>query len=108
MLPFCWTVQLNFKEQFTHSVTMVTIENHGDMPRIETIELEPLRKFYIVPSKPTPLEEALTYLENNLPESQGYEAPNTECVSFRGDAQSRHTFLPLDTSLHPARIYRHF
>ena len=69
-------VQLNFKEQFTHSVTMVTIENHGDMPRIETIELEPLRKFYIVPSKPTPLEEALTYLENNLPESQGYVQVN--------------------------------
>ena len=65
-------VQLNFKEQFTHSVTMVTLENHGDMPTIETIELEPLRKFYVIPSKPTPLEEALSYLENNLPDSQGY------------------------------------
>lgn len=65
-------VQLNFKEQFTHSVTMVTIENHGDTPTIETIELEPLRKFYVIPSKPTPLEDALTYLENNLPDSQGY------------------------------------
>lgn len=65
-------VQLNFKEQFTHSVTMVSIENHGDMPTIETIELEPLRKFYVIPSKPIPLEEALNYLENNLPDSQGY------------------------------------
>ena len=65
-------VQLNFKEQFAHSVTIVTIENHGDMPTIETLELEPLRKFYSIPSKPTPLEDALTYLENNLPDSQGY------------------------------------
>ena len=65
-------VQLNFKEQFTHSVTMVTLESHGDMPKIETIELEPLRKFYVIPSKPTPLEDALTFLENNLPDSQGY------------------------------------
>lgn len=65
-------VQLNFKEQFTHSVTMVTVENHGDMPVIETVDLEPLRKFYVIPSKPTPLEDALAYLENHLPESQGY------------------------------------
>ena len=69
-------VQLNFKEQFLHSVTMVTIENHGDMPTIETIELEPLRKFYVIPSKPTPLEDALAYLENNLPDSQGYVQVN--------------------------------
>lgn len=65
-------VQLNFKEQFPHSVTMVTIGNHGDTPILETIGLEPLRKFYIIPSKPAPLEEALTCLENNLPDSQGY------------------------------------
>ena len=69
-------VQLNFKEQFPHSVTMVTLENHGDMPTIETIELEPLRKYYIIPSKPTPLEDALAYLGNNLPDSQGYVQVN--------------------------------
>lgn len=69
-------VQLNFKEQFAHSVTMVTIENHGDMPEIKTIELEPLRRFYMIPEKPAPLEDALAYLENNLPESQGYVQVN--------------------------------
>ena len=69
-------MQLNFKEQFAHSVTMVTVENHGDMPKIETIELEPLRKFYVIPEKPAPLEDALAYLENNLPESQGYVQVN--------------------------------
>lgn len=65
-------VQLNFKEQFAHSVTMVTVGNHGDTPKIETIELEPLRRFYVIPREPKPLEEALDYLEAHLPEQQGY------------------------------------
>ena len=69
-------VQLNFKEQFPHSVTIVTIDNHGDKPNIETVELEPLRKFYLIPSIPAPLEDTLTYLENNLPDSQGYVQAN--------------------------------
>ena len=65
-------VQLNFKEQFAHSVTMVTVDNHGDTPKIETIELEPLRRFYVMPQEPKPMEEALDYLEAHLPEQQGY------------------------------------
>ena len=65
-------VQLNFKEQFAHSVTMVTVDNHGDMPKMETIELEPLRRFYVIPQEPKPLEEALEYLETHLPDQQGY------------------------------------
>jgi exonuclease SbcD len=65
-------VQLNFKEQFVHSVTMVTIENHGDIPKMETVELEPLRRFYVIPQEPKPLEEALEYLESHLPDQQGY------------------------------------
>ena len=65
-------VQLNFKEQFPHSVTMVNIDYHGDVPKIETIELEPLRRFYVIPEKPAPLEEALLYLETHLPDKQGY------------------------------------
>lgn len=69
-------VQLNFKEQFPHSVTIVTIDNHGDKPNIEIVELEPLRKFYLIPSIPAPLEDTLTYLENNLPDSQGYVQAN--------------------------------
>ena len=69
-------VQLNFKEQFPHSVTIVTIDNHGDKPNIEIVELEPLRKFYLIPSIPAPLEDTLIYLENNLPDSQGYVQAN--------------------------------
>lgn len=65
-------VQLNFKEQFPHSVTMVTIDSHGGTPTIETIELEPLRRFYMIPEKPAPLEEALSYLETHIPDGQGY------------------------------------
>lgn len=65
-------VQLNFKEQFPHSVTMVTIDSHGGTPTIETIELEPLRRFYMIPEKPAPLEEALSYLETHIPDEQGY------------------------------------
>ena len=65
-------VQLNFKEQFAHSLTMVTVDNHGDMPKIETIELEPLHRFYVIPQEPKPLEEALDYLETHLPDDQGY------------------------------------
>ena len=65
-------VQLNFKEQFPHSVSMVTIDNHGDTPQIETMELEPLRRFYVIPEKPEPLEDALSFLEAHLPDKQGY------------------------------------
>ncbi len=65
-------VQLNFKEQFAHSVTMVTVDNHGDTPKMETIELKPLRRFYVIPKEPKPLEEALEYLEAHLPDQQGY------------------------------------
>lgn len=65
-------VQLNFKEQFAHSLTMVTLDNHGDAPKIDIIELEPLRRFYVIPEKPAPLEDALSYLETHLPEQQGY------------------------------------
>lgn len=65
-------VQLNFKEQFPHSVTMVTVDSHGSTPTIETIELEPLRRFYVIPEKPAPLEEALSYLETHIPDGQGY------------------------------------
>lgn len=65
-------VQLNFKEQFPHSVTMVTVDSHGGTPTIETIELEPLRRFYVIPEKPAPLEEALSYLETHIPDGQGY------------------------------------
>ena len=65
-------VQLSFKEQFQHSVTMVTIDNHGDTPVIETIELEPLLRFHQIPAQPMPLEEALDYLETHLPDKQGY------------------------------------
>lgn len=65
-------VQLNFKEQFTHSVTMVTVDRHGDMPKIETLALKPLRQFYVLPAEPKPLEEALDFLESHLPQEQGY------------------------------------
>ena len=57
-------------------MTIVTIDNHGDKPNIETVELEPLRKFYLIPSIPAPLEDTLTFLENNLPDSQGYVQAN--------------------------------
>ena len=65
-------VQLNFKEQFQHSVTRVPIDSHGDTPQIETLELEPLRRFYVIPEKPAPLEDALSYLDAHLPDKQGY------------------------------------
>jgi exonuclease SbcD len=83
-------VQLNFKEQFPHSVTVVTLDHHGEAPTIKTIELVPLRKFYVIPSKPTPLEEALTYLENNLPDSQGYVQVNILSVErLPSDTENR-------------------
>lgn len=69
-------IQLNFKEQFPHSVTMVTVEQHGEMPVIETIKLEPLLQFHQIPAEPKPLDEALSYLESNLPDIQGYVQVN--------------------------------
>ena len=51
---------------------MVTVDSHGGTPTIETIELEPLRRFYVIPEKPAPLEEALSYLETHIPDGQGY------------------------------------
>ena len=69
-------VQLNFKEQFPHSVTMVTVGRHGGTPVIETVGLEPLLHFHQIPATPKPLDEALHYLETHLPDTQGYVQVN--------------------------------
>ncbi|MCR4873306.1 MAG: exonuclease SbcCD subunit D [Bacteroidales bacterium] len=69
-------VQLNFKEQFPHSVTMVTLERHGDAPVIETFEIEPLLRFHQIPATAKPLDEALDCLETQLPETPGYVQVN--------------------------------
>lgn len=65
-------VQLNFKEQFPHSVTMISVEKQGEKPVIEVIPIDPLLKFHVIPNAPEPLEEALGYLETHLPMEEGY------------------------------------
>ncbi len=70
---YCGTpVQINFKEDFQHSITKVEILKRGEMPNISTVDIQPLKFFYTIPSKPYILDEALKILEMNLPEASGY------------------------------------
>lgn len=80
-------VQINFKENFTHSVTIVELDKHGENPEIREIVVPQLRKFHTLPPKPMPIEEALAYIKENLPNDSGYFQAN-----FLSDG-----FIPADT-----------
>lgn len=65
-------VQINFKESFQHSVSLVSVGEHGEKPVIKELPLKPLKRFYTIPANPKPLDEALKTLQLNLPEEPGY------------------------------------
>ncbi|MDY6346920.1 MAG: exonuclease subunit SbcD [Bacteroidales bacterium] len=65
-------VQMNFKESYRHSVSIVEMASRGAKPMIREVPLTASKNFYTIPYKPKPLDEALTVLGDNLPEEAGY------------------------------------
>lgn len=51
---------ISFDEEYEHSVTIVTLHSHGDVPEVRTVPIEQLRPLVTLPvGKPRPLEEVL-------------------------------------------------
>lgn len=65
-------VQINFDENYPHSVSVVEIARHGEQPVIKEIKIEQMMRFYTVPSQPKPFDEAIAELAAFNPEKPGY------------------------------------
>lgn len=57
-------IPLSFTENYTHSVSLVEIDTHGDSPIIKTIDIEPLRSMKSITIKDGSFDEALVALQN--------------------------------------------
>lgn len=87
-------VQMNFKENFQHSVSVVEVERCGEMPVVREIPVPQLMKFFTLPPKPQPLDETLAYLSENLPTGRGYVQANILADGF----------VPADTEVRIRKI----
>ncbi len=65
-------VQVDFDETYPHSVTIVEIVSHGAEPVIRTAEIERKMRFYTIPGKPQPFDDALACLRDFVPDKPGY------------------------------------
>ena len=62
---YCGTpLAVSFDEQCEHSVSIVEIDHHGAMPRIETKRIKNIKPLHTIPpSEPVPFDEALQLLQ---------------------------------------------
>ena len=60
-IRYCGTpIPVSFDEQCEHSVSVVEIDNHGDLPRIKTKAIKNIRPLHTIPAlEPVELEDAL-------------------------------------------------
>jgi len=61
---YCGTpIAMSFDEQCSHSVSVVTLERHGDLPHVRTIPITNLHPLHTIPARePVELDEALELL----------------------------------------------
>lgn len=52
-------IQVNFDENYPHTISLVTIERHGEEPTVKEIKIENKCRFLTIPSEPKPFKEAL-------------------------------------------------
>ena len=62
---YCGTpVPVSFDEQCEHSVSLVTIDSHGALPRVQSLAINNLRPLHTVPAgEPVALDDALDMVE---------------------------------------------
>ena len=67
-------LHVSFAERYPHTVSVVNISKHGDMPQITEHRIQQLRHLYHVPEdgKAVPFDEAIGQLRNFNPTEPGY------------------------------------
>ncbi len=69
-------IQINFDENYPHTVSVVEIFQHGEQPVIKEVKIESLMRFYTVPKEPKTFDEAIAELRNFNPSQPGYTRLN--------------------------------
>ena len=65
-------LHVSFDENYPHSVSMVTLEKHGDLPEIKAIPIHQSCHLVSLPSKALPLDEVLPLLKEYETEKPAY------------------------------------
>jgi len=61
---YCGTpIPVSFDERCNHSVSIVTIEAHGDLPNVETIDIKNIKPLHTIPAEPDKLDDVLKLLQ---------------------------------------------
>jgi exonuclease SbcD len=62
-------IPVSFDEDYTHTVSIVTLNRHGDEPQLRTVKIANPCPLLTFPAQPLPFEEALAQLDT-LPDNQ--------------------------------------
>ena len=81
---YCGTpLAVSFDEQCEHSVSIVEIDSHGAMPRIETRAIKNLNPLHTIPATdPIPFDDALQLLQEFNAEERAYIRLNVSVERF--------------------------
>lgn len=81
---YCGTpVPVSFDEQCEHSVSIVEIDTHGDVPRIETKHIKNIKPLHTIPpNEPTDFDSALQQLQKFNPNERAYIRLNVKVDRF--------------------------
>ncbi len=81
---YCGTpMSVSFDEQFEHSVTLVNLERHGDLPILATLPVEEMRPLVTLPAHdPLPFEEACQLLHDFPDHERVYIRLNVKVEDF--------------------------
>ena len=81
---YCGTpVPVSFDEQCEHSISIVEIDAHGTMPRIETKRIKNIKPLHTIPAgDPVELDKALEILQQLNPNDRGYIRLNVQVERF--------------------------
>ena len=85
-------IQVNFDECYQHSVSVVDIAGHGVLPVVKVVAIDQTMRFYTIPAKPEPFDEAIAELADFNPEQPGYVRLNVLVKDYApttAEAQAR-------------------
>ena len=81
---YCGTpIPVSFDEQCEHSVSIVEIDDHGTMPRIETKVIKNLKPLHTLPARePVDIDTAIGLLQGHNPNEKAYIRLNVKVDRF--------------------------
>ena len=94
---YCGTpLAVSFDEQCEHSVSIVEIDHHGSMPRIETKRIKNIKPLHTVPpGEPIPFDDALQLLQKLDSDEPAYIRLNVSVERFLPHGAQERTALAL-------------